>query len=216
MRTDSPSPTRCVGDRPCGATQAGSVLPKPPGSSRLDRRARRRARRVRVAVPVQPRREDAGGADDADPRPADLARPTSPPPPDHPAGHRHPDPPPAQPRRAGQGDARRSTPLRRTGELGIGVGWLRGGVRRARRALRRAGRAHRRVRAAMRALWTERRRRPPRRVRVVHAGSRRTRSRRSGRCPIVVGGHTAARHGGRGASATASSPARAPPTSSAS
>ena len=81
----------------------------------LDRRARRGAVGLRVAVPVLGRREDARAARVADPRPADLADVRRRGHDTHPARHRHPDPPAAQPARAREGGRDASTACRAGG-----------------------------------------------------------------------------------------------------
>ena len=78
-----------------------------------------------------------------------------PPPPHHPAGHRHPDPPAAQPHHPRQGGGHPRPALRWAGGARRGRRLARRGVRRHRRPLRDRGRRTDEHIEALRALWSQ-------------------------------------------------------------
>ena len=165
----------------------------------VDRRAHRRARGLRVDLPLQPHGPDARTGGLRHPRPAHLADLRRRRHLDDPSRHGHPDPAAAQPGGAGQGGGHPRPALRRAGGAGHRRGVARGGVRGHRHPVRGPRRSHRRPhRRAARAV-------DPGPGHPPRAPSRRSptpspvpdRRRRS--VPIVVGGHSkaAARRAGR-------------------
>ena len=175
----------------------------------LDRRARDRAGRLPVRVPLRPERSHARRRVRRHPRSAHLADVGGRPRPHAQARHRRADPPATQPGRPGQGVRHPRPAVGRPAAARRRRRLARGGVRRARRAVRRSGHPHRRVRRRPPRPLDRARGLVPRHHRELRSGHQRAQAGQRGDPDRDRRPHQDRGRGGPGDWATGSSPARA-------